>query len=77
MPEKTLKAFADHETIDFTLTTDGSPAEDTPRQFAESGIDVDALATQLQDDGAKSFVNSWKNLMDVVSSKCIELKKAS
>ena len=77
MPEKTLKAFADHGKIDTTLTTDGRPAEVTLRQFAESGIDIAALATQLQDDGAKSFVKSWEDLIDVISSKCIELKKAS
>ena len=53
-----------------------SPAEVTLRQFAESGIDVDALAAQLQDDGAKSFVKSWKNLIDVISWKVGELKKA-
>jgi transaldolase len=77
MPEKTLKAFADHGKVDTTLTTDGGRAEVTLRQFAESGVDIDALATQLQDDGAKSFVKSWKDLIDVISSKCSELKKAS
>jgi transaldolase len=77
MPEKTLKAFADHGKIDSTLTTDGRPAEVTLRQFAENGIDIAALAAQLQDDGTKSFVKSWKDLIDVISSKCIELKKAS
>ena len=77
MPEKTLKAFAEQGKIDTTLTTDRSPAEITLKQFAESGIDIDALAAQLQDDGAKSFVKSWKDLMDVISSKCIELRKAS
>ena len=38
-------------------------------QFAESGVDIDALATQLQDDGTKSFVKSWEDLIDVISSK--------
>jgi len=77
MPEKTLKAFADHGQIDTCLTTDDGPGEVTLRQFAESGIGVDALAAQLQEDGAKSFVKSWKNLIDVISSKVGELKKAS
>jgi transaldolase len=77
MPEKTLKAFADHGEIDTTLKTDGIAVEDTLMPFAKSGIDIDALATQLQDDGAKSFVKSWEDLIDVISSKCIELKRAS
>ena len=45
MPEKTLKAFADHGKIDSALTPDDGPAEVTLRQFAENGIDVDALAS--------------------------------
>lgn len=76
MPEKTLKAFADHGEIDTTLATDAGSAEVTLKHFAESGVNVDRLATQLQGDGAKSFVKSWKNLMDVISSKSSELQKA-
>jgi transaldolase len=77
MPEKTLKAFAEHGKIETILTTNVSDAEVTLKQFAESGIDIDALATQLQDDGTKSFVKSWKNLIDVISSKGMQLNKAS
>ena len=76
MPEKTLKAFADHGQIDTRLTTVDGPADVTLRQFAECGIDIDALAAQLQEDGAKSFVKSWENLIDVISWKVGELKKA-
>ena len=39
-------------------------------QFAKAGIDVDALAAQLQDEGAKSFVESWNELMACNQSKC-------
>jgi transaldolase len=76
MPEKTLKAFADHGELGANLSANGG-AEHTLTQFARSGIDIDILAAQLQDDGAKSFVKSWNDLMDVISSKCAELKKAS
>ena len=76
MPEKTLKAFADHGQIDTSLTTVDGPADVTLRQFAECGIDIDALAAQLQEDGAKSFEKSWENLIDVISWKVGELKKA-
>jgi transaldolase len=41
--------------------------------FAKAGVDVDRLATQLQDEGAKSFVKSWNDLMGVISSKCVVL----
>ncbi len=46
-------------------------------RFAAAGIDVDALATRLQDEGAKSFVASWRELMDVIASKSAVLDKAS
>jgi transaldolase len=45
-------------------------------QFANVGIDVNALAGQLQDEGAKSFVKSWEELMAVISSKSAALKAA-
>ena len=41
------------------------------------GVDVDALAAQLQDEGAKSFVKSWNDLMGVITSKSADLAKAS
>jgi transaldolase len=75
MPEATLKAFADHGKIDSALSKDNDDAEEALVRFAGNGIDVDALAAQLQDEGAKAFVKSWNDLMDVIASKCSELKK--
>jgi len=46
-------------------------------RFAGAGVDVDALAGQLQDEGAKAFVNSWHELMDVIASKSAALADAS
>jgi transaldolase len=47
------------------------------KQFAKVGVDVDSLADQLQDEGAKSFVKSWNELMTVIASKSDALKKAA
>ena len=77
MPEGTLKALADHGALGGLLTADGGDSETVLAQFAEAGIDVDALATQLQDEGAKSFVSSWRDLMGVIASKSAALDKAS
>ena len=77
MPEGTLKALADHGQLDTILPADGGDAEWVLAEFANVGIDVDALAAQLQDDGAKSFVKSWEELLSVISSKGTALKKAS
>ena len=77
MPEATLKAFGDHGEVGGALRADGGDAEDVLAQFARAGIDVDALAAQLQDEGAKSFVKSWEELMAVIGTKSAVLKKAS
>jgi transaldolase len=77
MPEATLKAFGDHGELGEALPAGGGDAETVLAQFAKAGIDVDALAAQLQDEGAKSFVKSWDDLMSVINVKSAALKKAS
>jgi transaldolase len=77
MPEATLKALADHGDLGPTLTADGGECEDTLRQFAKAGIDIDKLATRLQDEGAKAFVKSWNELMAVLASKSSTLQQAA
>ena len=76
MPEGTLKALADHGEIGPILPADGGDCEEVLAQFAKAGIDVDALAAQLQDEGAKSFVKSWNELMAVIASKSAALEAA-
>jgi transaldolase len=46
-------------------------------QFAQAGIDIEVLADRLQDEGAKSFVTSWNELMHVIESKGAAVRKAS
>ncbi len=77
MPEGTLKAFGDHGEIGSKMAEDGAAAEKTLAQFKQAGVDVDALAARLQDEGAKSFVKSWNDLLSVIESKSAALKKAA
>ena len=77
MPEGTLKALADHGELSEIMSADGGDCEAVLAQFGKAGIDVDALAAKLQDEGAKSFVNSWNELMGVIASKSALLQKAS
>jgi transaldolase len=77
MPEGTLKALADHGELSSILPKDGGDCEEVLAKFAKAGIEVDALAAQLQDEGAKSFVKSWNELMQVITSKSAVLKKAA
>jgi transaldolase len=77
MPENALKAFADHGEMSGVLREDGGDAETVLAQFTKAGIDIPALAAQLQDEGAKAFVKSWEELMGVIETKSDALKKAS
>jgi transaldolase len=77
MPEGTLKALADHGELSEIMSADGGTCEAVLDQFGKADIDVDALGAQLQEEGAKSFVASWKDLMGVIDSKCAAIKKAS
>ncbi len=77
MPEGTLKALAEHGQLGESLPADGGDCEEVLARFAKAGVDVDALAAQLQDEGAKSFVKSWNELMAVIASKSADLAKAS
>jgi transaldolase len=77
MPEGTLNALAEHGSLGEMLPADGGDCEEVLARFASAGIDVGALASQLQDEGAKSFVNSWRELMDVIAAKSAHLAKAS
>ncbi len=77
MPEGTLKALADHGDLSEIMSADGGDCEAVLDQFAAAGIDIDDLARKLQDDGAKSFVSSWNELMGVIASKSAKLTKAA
>src|SRR5208283_2545320 len=77
MPEGTLKALAEHGQLGSILPPDGGDCEEVLAQFGKAGIDIDALAAQLQDEGAKSFVKSWNELLECIDSKSSAIKKAS
>lgn len=76
IPEKTLKAFADHGEVGPLLPVDGGDCEQVLAEFAAAGVDIDGLAARLQDEGAKSFVKSWDELMASIASKGEALKDA-
>jgi transaldolase len=69
MPEKTLHAFADHGTVGDSLPRDGGDAVEVLKAFNDAGIDTDALATKLQEDGKRLFVDSWNELLGTISKQ--------
>ena len=75
MPERTLKALAKHNELGSILPADGGDCEEVLAQFAKAGVDIDAIAARLQEEGARSFVQSWNALMDVIASKSAALQE--
>ena len=77
MPEATLTALADHGELGSIMAADGGSGEEVISEFDKAGIKVDTLAAQLQEQGAKSFVKSWNDLMAVIDNKSGVLKQAA
>jgi transaldolase len=74
MPEETLLAFGDHGALKGALAPDGGNCEQTLAAIGKAGVDVAALAAQLQTEGAESFNASWKNLLKSIETKSKALK---
>jgi transaldolase len=69
LPEKTLLAFADHGEVGTLLDANGAGAEAVIARHKDAGVNVEMLAAQLQDEGAKSFVKSWNALLAQLAEK--------
>ena len=76
IPEKTLLALADHGQITGVMPEDGGDADDVIARFTKAGIDIDALAKQLQEEGAQAFVKSWHALLRRIAEKSEALADA-
>ncbi len=74
IPEKTLLAFGDHGKVAGTLPRDGGNCESVLDDFEKAGIDLEQLAADLQSQGAKSFNQSWQNLLSAIESKGKQLE---
>ncbi len=74
MPEETLLAFAEHGRVGGAIPRDGADCEQVLAEFGRVGIDVAKLGTDLQTEGAKSFVDSWQDLLKTIAAKSKALK---
>ncbi len=76
MPDATLEAFADHGTVGAPLPDDGGDAEEVLAAFGATGIDVEALAGRLQQEGKETFSESWADLLKSIDSERMRLEAA-
>jgi transaldolase len=77
MPEKTLKAFAAGGHVGTPMPVDGGYAEQLLDEFRREGVDIDALAAKLQQEGGGSFVKSWNSLIGGLNEKVTKLTAIS
>jgi transaldolase len=69
MPEPTLHAFADHGDVGEAVAADGGECEEVLAEFAKAGVDVDALAARLQEEGKGAFAKSWDEMLKTIESQ--------
>jgi transaldolase len=68
MPEKTMKAFADHGTVKGdTVTPNFADADKTMESLKNVGIDMDDVFDVLEQEGVDKFAKSWTELLDGVT----------
>jgi transaldolase len=77
VPEKTLRAFADHGRPGPALPPDGGYAEAVIEEFRREGVDDDALAARLQREGAQAFAKSWSALLSRIGEKTARIVGAT
>ncbi len=74
MPEKTLLAFGQHGQVGKPIPRDGGDCEQVLSAFTKAGVDLVKLAADLQSEGAKSFDESWQDLLKSIDTKSKALK---
>jgi transaldolase len=74
MPEETLLAFGEHGRVAGAIPRDGADCEQVLAEFGRVGIDVAKLGVDLQTEGAKSFDDSWHDLLNAIETKSKALK---
>ncbi len=67
VPDATLKAFIDHGTAKATLTENTDEALAQLDEVEKLGIDLEALAVRLQEDGLKQFEEAFGKLLQPLS----------
>jgi transaldolase len=69
-----LLAFGEHGQIAGVIPRDGADCEQVLAEFGRVGVDVAKLGTDLQTEGAKSFDDSWQDLLAAIEAKSKALR---
>jgi transaldolase len=69
MPDATLLAFEDHGTLARTVDRDLAAAHQALDGLAAMGIRMDDVTEQLETDGVSSFISSFDEVLETLSSR--------
>jgi transaldolase len=69
MPEKTMKAYADHGVPGTPVQKNYEEAAAVLKAVSEAGIDLDDVFQVLEDEGVQKFVDAWDELTDSIKSE--------
>jgi transaldolase len=70
MPEKTMRAFADHGEVEGDqVTTKYAEAQQVMDDLAKLGIDYDDVIEVLENEGVEKFAKSWDELTATVEDQ--------
>jgi transaldolase len=69
MPDKTLRAFADHGNVERALGSDLAATEAVLSAAAAEGLDLERITRELEREGVESFCDSYGELLSCIESK--------
>lgn len=69
IPPATYVAFRDHGTVETTLTQDVEGAKKVLASFREKGFSLDDITKKLTEEGVKSFIGSFEDLIQTIDSR--------
>jgi len=74
MPEKTMKAYADHGSPGTPVQKTYDEAAAVMQSISDAGVDLDDVFRVLEEEGVQKFVDSWDELTESVRKE-LEDKK--
>ena len=77
LPQKTLLAFADHGHVIEAMPADGGYADAVLEEFRREGVDDEALAQRLQQDGVERFATAWHAMLSRIAEKSLTVGSAA
>jgi transaldolase len=69
LPEKTIAAFEDHGQVARTIDTGLDEADEVMAGLASVGIDMEDVATVLEERGVDSFHDSFQEVLEALEAK--------